>query len=50
LSSREIAQFLGLSIRTVDAHRAEIMARLDIHDLSGLIRYAMTVGLASEEI
>lgn len=50
LSSREIAQLLGLSIRTVDAHRAEIMARLDIHDLSGLIRYAMTVGLASEEI
>lgn len=47
-SSREIAQLLSLSVRTVDAHRAEIMARLDIHDLSGLIRYAMSIGLASE--
>jgi len=48
-SSREIAQLLNLSARTVDAHRAEIMARLDIHDLSGLIRYAISIGLVSSE-
>ncbi len=46
-STKEIAQRLNVSVRTVDAHRAELMARLDIHDLSGLIRYAISVGLAT---
>ena len=48
-SSKEIAQQLGLSPRTVDAHRAQIMERLDLHDLAGLVRFAVRVGLVTPE-
>lgn len=46
-STREIAQALGLSVKTVETHRAQIMSRLDIHDVAGLVRYAIRVGLVS---
>jgi len=46
-STREIAQRLGLSVKTVETHRAQLMDRLDIHDLAGLVRYAVRVGLVS---
>jgi DNA-binding NarL/FixJ family response regulator len=48
-SSKEIAQRLGLSPRTVDAHRAQLMERLDLHDLAGLVRFAVRVGLVTPE-
>jgi DNA-binding NarL/FixJ family response regulator len=48
-SSKEIARQLGLSIKTVETHRAQIMDRLDIHDLAGLVRYAVRNGLVSSE-
>lgn len=44
-SSKEIAQELGLSEKTVSNHRAEIMRRLDIRDVAGLTRYALRTGL-----
>lgn len=44
-STKEIAKKLSLSINTVDVHRANIMERLDIHDLAGLVRYAINTGL-----
>jgi DNA-binding NarL/FixJ family response regulator len=43
--SREIANRLGLSIKTVESHRSEIMKRLRIHDVASLVRYAIRVGL-----
>jgi DNA-binding NarL/FixJ family response regulator len=46
-SSREIARGLRLSIKTVETHRAQLMTRLDIHDLAGLVRYAVRVGIVS---
>ena len=46
-STREIAGRLHLSIKTVESHRAEIMRRLDIHDVAGLTRYAMRIGLVA---
>jgi DNA-binding NarL/FixJ family response regulator len=46
-SSREIALGLHLSIKTVETHRAQLMTRLDIHDLAGLVRYAVRVGIVS---
>jgi DNA-binding NarL/FixJ family response regulator len=40
-SSKEIAGVLKISVRTVDAHRANIMKKLDIHTVAGLVRYAL---------
>lgn len=41
----EIAAILGMSTKTVETHRTQLMARLDIHDVTGLVRYAIRVGL-----
>ncbi len=41
----EIASILGMSIKTVETHRTQLMARLGIHDVTGLVRYAIRVGL-----
>ena len=46
-STREIALGLHLSIKTVETHRAQLMSRLDIHDVAGLVRYAVRVGIVS---
>lgn len=46
-STREIALGLHLSIKTVETHRAQLMSRLNIHDLAGLVRYAVRVGIVS---
>jgi DNA-binding NarL/FixJ family response regulator len=44
-ASKEIAFTLGLSSKTVDAHRARIMERLNLRDLASLTRYAVREGL-----
>lgn len=46
-STKEIAFELGLSVSTVDTHRSELMRRLDIHDVAGLVRFAIAAGLVS---
>jgi DNA-binding NarL/FixJ family response regulator len=45
--TREIAMELGLSVKTVESHRGEIMKRLKMHDVVSLVRYAMRVGLVT---
>jgi NarL family two-component system response regulator LiaR len=45
LSSREIASMLGVSLKTVDSHRSNLMEKLDIHKASGLVRFAIRTGL-----
>lgn len=45
LSTKEIAFKLQLSGKTVDTHRSQLMERLDIHDVAGLVRYAIRIGL-----
>jgi len=48
-STKEIAIRLNISVKTVERHRTELMERLDIHDLSGLIRYAIKTKLVGTE-
>ena len=48
-STKDIASRLKLSVKTVETHRAQLMARLDIHDIAGLVRYAIRAGVASPE-
>lgn len=49
LSSKEIATRLSLSEKTVANHRARIMERLGVHDVAGLTRYAVSLGLVDPE-
>lgn len=44
-TTQEMAQTLGIGVKTVETHRAQLMERLDIHDIAGLVRYAIRVGL-----
>ena len=46
-AAKEIAFDLGISAKTVESHRAQIMERLGIHDVAGLTRYAIRTGLVS---
>jgi DNA-binding NarL/FixJ family response regulator len=48
-STKEIAFDLGLSVKTVETHRAQIMERVGIRDVAGLVRYAMRTGLVPPE-
>ncbi len=48
-SSPEIARALSLSVKTVEGHRSRIMAKLNIHDVAGLVRYAIRTGLVSPD-
>jgi len=48
-TTKEIAQQLNLSAKTVDAHRTQLMRELNIHEIAGLVRYAIRIGLISAE-
>jgi DNA-binding NarL/FixJ family response regulator len=48
-SSREISSLLHISQKTVEGHRGRIMAKLGIHDVAGLVRYAVHIGLVGPE-
>ena len=46
-TTKQIAHRLGISPKTVEAHRAAIMDRIGIRDLAGLVRFALRTGLTS---
>ncbi len=48
-TSKEVAQRLHLSVKTVEAHRAQLMERLGVHDLAVLVRFALRVGVVAPE-
>ena len=48
-TNRQIAELLTLSIKTVQAHRANIMDKLGAHDRTDLVKYAIKVGLINPE-
>ncbi len=49
LTTRQIAQRLGLSVKTVDTHRQHIMTKLRIRSIAGLTRFALREGISSLE-
>ncbi len=48
-STREIASHLHLSVKTVETHRAQLMERLNLHDVASLVKYALRTGVISAE-
>ncbi|MBM4259699.1 MAG: response regulator transcription factor [Deltaproteobacteria bacterium] len=48
-TTKEIAAKLTLSVKTVETHRTQLMERLDIHDIAGLVRYAIRTGLVTPD-
>ena len=48
-TTKDIATRLKLSVKTVETHRAQLMDRLDIHDVAGLVRFAIRVGLVAPD-
>ena len=49
-STKEIARKLEVSVKTVETHRLKLMCRLDIHDVAGLVRYAIRMGLVTPDL
>lgn len=48
--NKQVAAELGVSFKTVDKHRQHLMAKLDIHDVAGLTRYAIAEGIIQSKI
>jgi DNA-binding NarL/FixJ family response regulator len=48
-STRDIALLLRISVKTVESHRAQLMERLNIHEVAGLVRFAIRTGLVKIE-
>jgi DNA-binding NarL/FixJ family response regulator len=48
--NKQVAAELGLSFKTVDKHRQRLMAKLDIHDIAGLTRYAIAAGIIQSSV
>ncbi|MFO7188559.1 MAG: LuxR C-terminal-related transcriptional regulator, partial [Pseudomonadota bacterium] len=50
MSTKEIAYELGLSAKTVEAHRARLMERVGVKDIAGLVRHAIRIGLVKVDL
>ena len=49
-ANKETASELGISMKTVEKHRENLMAKLDIHDTAGLTRYAIGAGIIESSV
>ncbi len=48
--NKQVAAELGVSFKTIDKHRQHLMAKLNIHDIAGLTRYAIAEGIIESEV
>lgn len=46
-TTKEAAEYLGVSIKTAESHRTRMMQKLNIHETASLVRYAIRIGLVS---
>jgi DNA-binding NarL/FixJ family response regulator len=49
-ANKETATVLGISIKTVEKHRENLMGKLNIHDTAGLTRYAIDAGIIESKV
>jgi DNA-binding NarL/FixJ family response regulator len=49
-ANKETAAELGISIKTVEKHREKVMSKLDVHDIAGLTRYAISAGIIENSV
>jgi DNA-binding NarL/FixJ family response regulator len=49
-TTKAIAKKLGISVKTAETYRAELMGALDIHDIAGVTRYAIRMGLINTDV
>lgn len=45
---KQVGLELGIGVKTAETHRAQLMDRLDIHEVAGLVRYAIKMGLVND--
>ncbi|HWX22135.1 MAG TPA: response regulator transcription factor [Candidatus Binatia bacterium] len=50
MPNKQVAAELGVSFKTVDKHRQHLMAKLNIHDVAGLTRYAISAGIIESTV
>ena len=48
--NKQVAGELGISIKTVEKHRQHLMSKLDVHDVAGLTRYAISAGIIESSV
>ena len=48
--NKQVAEELGVTFKTVDKHRQHLMSKLDIHDVAGLTRYAISAGIIENSV
>jgi DNA-binding NarL/FixJ family response regulator len=48
-TTRQIASLLQISSKTVETYRTQLMAKLDVHSVAGLVRCAISIGLAGSD-
>ena len=46
-TTKQIARNLNISVKTVESHRSQLTERLNIHDIAGLVRFALRTGLVN---
>ena len=49
LGAKLIARRLGVAVKTIETHRMELMKQLGIHEVAGLVRYAIRTGVVAAE-
>jgi DNA-binding NarL/FixJ family response regulator len=49
-ANKQIADRLGISVKTVEKHRDHLMQKLDIHGVAGLTRYAIAAGIIESSV